>query len=574
MPQNMRKATAKRGAFMLKSLKISTRIWIPVAILALNVLIVIGLGAQALWDSQMDGRMDKVRAIALSGQSIVEHFYQLETSGAMTHQQAQQAALAALRAYRYDGDGYLSTYLSDGTIISHGVRPDLEGKSSMDLKDANGLPLVKLMIEAAHRGGGFVDYLWERTPGQPTEKVAYAVEHKPWGWVVSTGLYLSDLQQVFISKALAFVGSSLAMMLLAGAVAWAIARSIVHPLAVITREIGEVAQGNLTITISGIERTDELGGISKALAVFRSNGQDRLRLEAEQQQAEKRLEAERQQAMLSIADQFESKVGSIIHALGGTAQDMRQTATELQDTTDQASHLCASVASASSQALTNVGAVTSASQQLSTSISDIGRRLTEASSIAGGAVRHADDANRMVQDLNSAADKIGQVVGMITDIANQTNLLALNATIEAARAGDAGKGFAVVASEVKQLANQTAQATEQITQQIAEIQQETQATVKAIGEIATTIRRIDEIAVGISGAVAEQGIATHDISRNVEETSTGTEHVCRGIDEVNDAVQAADGAAHAVTGSANILADMAEDLERAMESMLRTIRAA
>jgi murein DD-endopeptidase MepM/ murein hydrolase activator NlpD len=177
-----------------------------------------------------------------------------------------------------------------------------------------------------------------------------------------------------------------------------------------------------------------------------------------------------------------------------------------------------------------VQTVAAAAEELNASIAEIGRQVQSASTMAGGAVQQAEKTNQQVQGLAEAAQKIGDVVKLISDIAAQTNLLALNATIEAARAGDAGKGFAVVASEVKNLATQTAKATEEISQQIASIQAATGEAVGAIQGIGKTIVEINQVASSIAAAVEEQNASTREIARNVQETSAGTQEVSSNID--------------------------------------------
>jgi methyl-accepting chemotaxis protein len=559
----------------MKSLPVSTRIWIPVLILTATVLIVIGLGANALWDTLRDDRMEKVHAIADDAVSLVAHYHALEQSGAMSRDAAQQAARAALRSLQYEDDGYLFAYDTNGVSIAHGGNPSLEGMSFLDQRDAHGKPLIRLMLDQARQGGGYVDYDWQRVEGaEPEPKVSYAVLFGPWQWMVGTGVYVSDLKNAFMHAVLSFAGVALVLMAIAGAVAWWVAQSIVKPLKAATHEIKDLAQGNLTITISGLQRQDEMGEIANALEVFRGNMVERQRLEQEQDALEQRQEEQRRATMRQMADHFEQQVGGIVTALGRTAHEMQETAESLEQSADEVTSMCDVVARASTEASAGVDTVASASEELSASVSEIARRLAEANSIASHAVTSADGVNRMVGDLNRAAERIGQVVGLITDIASQTNLLALNATIEAARAGDAGKGFAVVANEVKLLATQTGRATEEIAQQIEDIQNETRATAAAINEITDTIRRLDAIASGIAAAVEEQDAATAEIARNVQEASAGTAGVSRGISGVNEAVKIADAAAHHVTGSAGALAQTADTLQQAMSGLLQNVRAA
>jgi methyl-accepting chemotaxis protein len=227
---------------------------------------------------------------------------------------------------------------------------------------------------------------------------------------------------------------------------------------------------------------------------------------------------------------------------------------------------------AAEQASTNVATVASASEQLSGSISEISRQVAQSTQIAHLAVSEVEGANEKVQGLADAAKKIDEVVALITDIADQTNLLALNATIEAARAGDAGKGFAVVASEVKNLANQTARATEEISAQISGIQGATEDAVRAIGAIGGTIAKMSEIASAISAAVEEQGAATQEIARNVEHASSGTTEVSNTIREVSSSAEDTGVEASEIRTSANNLTDQSDRLSNEVQNFLKAIR--
>ena len=199
--------------------------------------------------------------------------------------------------------------------------------------------------------------------------------------------------------------------------------------------------------------------------------------------------------------------------------------------------------------------------------------VTESSRIVAGAVTQAEDTNAKVKGLAEAAQKIGEVVTLINEIASQTNLLALNATIEAARAGEAGKGFAVVASEVKNLATQTGRATEEIAGQVKAIQDSTESAAQAIHAISVTINRVNEISTAIASAVEEQGAATQEISRNVQEASTGTAEVSTNITGVTQASQQTSAGSTQVLASASELASNGERLKKEVDTFLHTVRA-
>jgi methyl-accepting chemotaxis protein len=211
---------------------------------------------------------------------------------------------------------------------------------------------------------------------------------------------------------------------------------------------------------------------------------------------------------------------------------------------------------------------------LSASIHDISRQAAHAAGIAGRAVSRALETDGTVQGLAKSANRIGEVVGLISDIASQTNLLALNATIEAARAGDAGRGFAVVAAEVKSLAGQTAKATEDISEQITDIQKVANDAVRAIQSISGIIGEVNEVATAIAAAVEEQGAATREITRSTEQAAEGTRNVSENIGGVNADAVATGTAASDVSRASELLGYQSQTLGGQVTSFLGKLRAA
>jgi methyl-accepting chemotaxis protein len=371
--------------------------------------------------------------------------------------------------------------------------------------------------------------------------------------------------------ALTISGIALVLGLLAG---YVIARGITRPISAMTSAMGVLANGDTTVEIPARDQKDEIGVMAGAVQVFKDNMIETDRLRTEQEEQKKRAEAERRQAMLDLADRFEASVGGVVGAVTSAATELQATAQSLSATAEETSQQSNAVAAASEQMTQNVQTVASATEELSSSIREIGNQVTESSRIVSTAVTQADDTNGKVKALAEAAQKIGDVVTLINEIAAQTNLLALNATIEAARAGEAGKGFAVVASEVKNLATQTAKATEEIAGQVRAIQEATDTSAQAIESIAQTINRVNEISTAIASAVEEQGAATQEISRNVQEASTGTSEVTNNIAGVTQASQQTSAGSTQVLGAASELAKNGEKLKLEVETFLATVRAA
>ncbi|MCG8509083.1 MAG: methyl-accepting chemotaxis protein, partial [Rhodospirillales bacterium] len=329
-------------------------------------------------------------------------------------------------------------------------------------------------------------------------------------------LEVKDLQDQLGPRVQAVVVQSQTVTGIVGAVAlvlgiiaaYLIGIGITRGIGAMTAAMSRLSEGDLTVEVPSTENKDEIGDMARAVQVFKENAVRVKEMEAEQEENERRAEREKRAAMNKMADDFESSVGHIVDQVSSASTEMQASSESMSATATETTRQSAAVASASDDASANVQTVASAAEELSSSITEISRQVAQASQIAGAAVQEASETNDRIQGLAEAARKIGEVVALITDIADQTNLLALNATIEAARAGDAGKGFAVVANEVKELAKQTAKATEDISQTIQAIQSDTDGAVNAIGEVSSIIGKINGIQNTIASAVEQQTITT------------------------------------------------------------------
>ncbi|MDB5620779.1 methyl-accepting chemotaxis protein [Tardiphaga sp.] len=367
---------------------------------------------------------------------------------------------------------------------------------------------------------------------------------------------------------------SACVLVLAGAVATLMGRSMAKPIRALESAMRTIAAGNHTVVVPGAGRKDEIGSMAGAVEIFKNGLIETDRLRAAQEQQREHTQLERRDMMNALANRFESGVGSVVGAVGSAAGELRHTAQSMAATAEESMQQTAAVASASAEATQSAQAVAAAIEELNASISEIAQQVNESARVAGEAVNQANTTNSEVQSLAEAAQKIGDVVKLISEIAAQTNLLALNATIEAARAGEAGRGFAVVASEVKALATQTSKATDEISTQVNAIQIATRSSVDSIQGITSTIGKVSEIASAIAAAVEEQGAATLEIARNVADAARGTGEVSDNIAGVNDAARETGLAASRVVDSAADLSRNGEDLKTQVDAFLREVRAA
>ncbi len=365
-----------------------------------------------------------------------------------------------------------------------------------------------------------------------------------------------------------------AVVLAVVAVLVVVSRRAIRPLFHMTAAIGEIASGHLETVIPGVGRRDEIGQMAGSVQVFKDSLVRNAALEAETIAARTRAETQRRQTMEELATMFEATVGGIVGAVGASADALKASSHLLAKSADETAGRSNTVAAAAEEAAANVNVVASSAEELGSSVQEIRRQVEQAAACSLTAVNEARATGEVVQELTQAANRISDILGLISNIAGQTNLLALNATIEAARAGEAGRGFAVVAAEVKELANQTSAATAQISDQVGAIQSSTARAVGAIGSIASTIQQMNAYSNAIASAVSQQGSATGEIVRSVAQASAGTSEVTGNITGVAITAQSVGAAAGEVLSLSTDLSGQASALSTEMSRFLATVRSA
>ncbi|MDC7675231.1 methyl-accepting chemotaxis protein [Asticcacaulis machinosus] len=367
--------------------------------------------------------------------------------------------------------------------------------------------------------------------------------------------------------------SALSIVIAALILFFVLSRLVGSPLKGLGKTFDRMASGDHNAEVPEAKRIDEIGLIGKAVMGFRESLRLKARADADEDtRRQAQASEERKVVMARLAQEFEAAVGGIVETVSQASRDMKNSAEALNMIAANASGQTITIASATEEAASNVRTVAAASEELTASINEITSKAQQSGAIARKAVEEANKSDARIQELESAASKVGEVINFIQAIAQQTNLLALNATIEAARAGDAGKGFAVVATEVKSLASQTAKATDDISEQIDAIQNATRGTVEAIHAIRDVIHDMSDIALAISAAMEQQGAATDDIARNVHEASKGTDEVASHIHSISVATQETGDASSQVLETADNLVTQSDSLRQQVQQFVAQVR--
>ncbi len=353
---------------------------------------------------------------------------------------------------------------------------------------------------------------------------------------------------------------------------WVIMRmAVARPVQSMAEVMLKLAKEDYDIEIPAVGRKEEIGEMASAVLVFKENAIKKLH--DDERKIKEQREKEQQHAVMDKATaDFSTNIGGIVDTVSSASAELDATAQSMTGISEQTSDQATQASAASQQTLDNVQSVATATEEMTNSIGKISQQMAQASSASRLAVEEVGNTSQQMSALEQTANKIGEVIDLISGIAKQTNLLALNATIESARAGEAGKGFAVVASEVKELASQTAEATSEISQQISDIQNATKLASDSMDNVAEAISKVDEISTAITAAMEEQSSATQEIAISVDQATVGTQQVNDNIASVSQASQEAGAASGEVMTAAGELSQQAELLKGEVDKFITQVR--
>ncbi|TGR64742.1 methyl-accepting chemotaxis protein [bacterium M00.F.Ca.ET.194.01.1.1] len=573
---------------------------ISAALLSSVLIIVIQL--YLLHGTMIEDRRQLLRGQVETALSLVKSFAERASSGKLSETEAQLAARDAVRALRYSGSEYFFIHdyseSNPGLVLVH-PNAKVEGQNLWEGKDANGTLYVQKMIANARQGGGFVDYQFPRlNADQPSPKLGFSAAYAPWKWSITTALYVDDIDEAFRAQAFHAVAGSFPLFFILVVVAWLLAGSITRPLTGLATTMRQLSGGATDVHVPGRERTDEIGGMARAVEVLREAAVAKQKLEdqADNERAAKEEErALRESNSLREAATVRSAVDTLGHGLSCLAQgdlDCRidtpfagdldilrgnfndaleklratmrgilQNSYAVHGGAEEIRSSADNLARRTEQQAASVEETAAALEQITITVRDSASRAEEVGSLVSqtrnGAQRSGevvDRAVRAMNDIKRSSDEISNIISVIDDIAFQTNLLALNAGVEAARAGEAGKGFAVVAQEVRELAQRSANAAKEIKLLITASGGQVKEGVEFVNQAGAALQSIAKAVQDINGHVAAIVVASR-------EQATGLQEINTAVSTMDQATQHNAAMVEEQTAASHTLANEAAELK-------------